>query len=156
MKPQKYTASFHIKSNKDRSQVKIKAAIRSNQGKTWALGEVQTQPSNKDYQEHTVTLDNSATAPDAKNVFTLTFDASEHSGRSYYFGLVSLFPETFAQRPNGLRKDIAEAFYDMKPKFLRFPGGNNLEGESIEKRWKWYETIGPLKDRPGRPGNWGY
>jgi hypothetical protein len=41
----------------------------------------------------------------------------------FYFGLVSLFGETFKGRKNGLRKDIAEAFYDMQPKFLRFPGG---------------------------------
>jgi alpha-N-arabinofuranosidase len=67
-----------------------------------------------------------------------------------------LFGENFKGRKNGLRKDIAEAFHDLKPKFLRFPGGNNLEGESIDTRWKWFETVGPLKNRPGREGNWGY
>lgn len=41
-------------------------------------------------------------------------------------------------------------------KFLRFPGGNNLEGNTIDGRWKWNETIGPLKDRPGRATTWGY
>jgi alpha-N-arabinofuranosidase len=44
----------------------------------------------------------------------------------------------------------------MKPKFLRCPGGNNIEGQSIPQRLKWWETIGPLKDRPGRVGDWGY
>lgn len=44
----------------------------------------------------------------------------------------------------------------MKPKFLRCPGGNNIEGQSIQTRMKWWETIGPLKDRPGRIGDWGY
>ena len=44
----------------------------------------------------------------------------------------------------------------MTQKFLRFPGGNNLEGNTIANRWKWNETIGPLKDRPGHATTWGY
>ena len=44
----------------------------------------------------------------------------------------------------------------MGPAFFRFPGGNNLEGDTIEGRWKWNETIGPLKDRPGRATTWQY
>lgn len=44
----------------------------------------------------------------------------------------------------------------IKQKFLRFPGGNNLEGLTVPTRWKWNETIGPLKDRPGRPTPWSY
>lgn len=83
-------------------------------------------------------------------------DAAEVGDSTYYFDLISVFPETFKGRKNGLRKDIAEAFYDMKPRFLRFPGGNNLEGVSVFKRWKWWNTIGPLKDRPGRPADWSY
>jgi len=59
-------------------------------------------------------------------------------------------------RTNGLRKDLAEALYDIKPKFLRCPGGNNIEGQSISTRWKWWETLGPLENRPGRVGDWGY
>jgi alpha-N-arabinofuranosidase len=51
---------------------------------------------------------------------------------------------------------LAEAFYAIKPKFLRCPGGNNIEGQSIQTRWKWNETIGPLETRPGRIGDWGY
>lgn len=49
-----------------------------------------------------------------------------------------------------------QAMKDFGPKFLRFPGGNNLEGDTIDGRWKWNETIGPLKDRPGRATTWGY
>lgn len=59
-------------------------------------------------------------------------------------------------RPNGLRKDLAEALYEMEPKFLRCPGGNNIEGQSVSTRWKWWETLGPLENRPGRIGDWGY
>jgi alpha-N-arabinofuranosidase len=109
-----------------------------------------------DYMEVEAEIKNAKTAPNTNNVFALTVDGSENAGQTFYFGLVSLFGETFKGRKNGLRKDLGEAFNDLQPKFLRFPGGNNLEGISQDTRWKWFETVGPLKDRPGRPGNWGY
>lgn len=49
-----------------------------------------------------------------------------------------------------------EAFAELNPKFLRLPGGNMLEGNTQSTWWKWNETIGPLKDRPGMPNVWGY
>jgi alpha-L-arabinofuranosidase len=68
---------------------------------------------------------------------------------SYLFGVLTTLS-------SGLRKDLAEVIVGLGSKVLRFPGGNNIEGTSIDSRWKWNETIGPIKDRPGRPGNWGY
>ena len=44
---------------------------------------------------------------------------------------------------------------DLKS-LLRFPGGNNMEGQSPPNHWEWKKTIGPLKDRAGRPGTWDY
>ncbi|TDL26963.1 glycoside hydrolase [Rickenella mellea] len=55
-----------------------------------------------------------------------------------------------------MRIDLAEALAETKPGFFRFPGGNNLEGESIAGRWNWRNTVGPLADRPGRLGDWSY
>lgn len=76
---------------------------------------------------------------------------------SGHYSLISLFGPTYNDRPNGLRKDLAEAVVGFGPHFLRFPGANNLEGEGgPETRWKWNETIGPLINRPGRQGDWGY
>jgi alpha-N-arabinofuranosidase len=45
---------------------------------------------------------------------------------------------------------------DMQPKFLRFPGGNFLEGDLFATRFPWKETLGPLEERPGHPGCWKY
>lgn len=70
--------------------------------------------------------------------------------------LVSLFPPTFKDRPNGNRPDLMRMLIDMKPKFLRFPGGNYLEGNTFKDRFPWKETLGPLEDRPGHQGTWGY
>ena len=45
---------------------------------------------------------------------------------------------------------------DLNPKFLRFPGGNYVEGDTIETRFEWKKTIGPIEQRPGHPCPWGY
>ena len=44
----------------------------------------------------------------------------------------------------------------MHPAFLRFPGGNYLEGDHIPDRFEWKKTIGPLVDRPTHPSPWRY
>lgn len=72
------------------------------------------------------------------------------------FNLLSLFPPTYNGRPNGLRVDLMEAMAGMKPSLFRLPGGNNLEGNSPPYWWDWKKTLGPLEDRPGYPGTWGY
>lgn len=52
--------------------------------------------------------------------------------------------------------DLGNALNNLGGKFLRFPGGNNLEGVAPPHRWIWSDTIGPIENRPGRPGTWGY
>ena len=74
-----------------------------------------------------------------------------------WFGFVSLFPPTYKDRPNGNRPDIMRLLADMHPMFLRFPGGNYLEGGQIETRFDWKKTIGPIEERPGHLDDaWGY
>jgi alpha-N-arabinofuranosidase len=73
-----------------------------------------------------------------------------------WLGFVSLFPPTWNDRPNGLRRDLMQMLVDLKPKFLRFPGGNYLEGDTLDTRFKWWETLGPVYERPGHRGTWGY
>jgi alpha-N-arabinofuranosidase len=55
-----------------------------------------------------------------------------------------------------LRKDIMQMLVDLNPKFLRFPGGNYVEGNKVAERFPWAKTLGPIEDRPGHPSNWGY
>jgi alpha-N-arabinofuranosidase len=44
----------------------------------------------------------------------------------------------------------------LTPTFLRLPGGNFLEGNTIADRFPWKSTLGPLASRPGHQGTWGY
>jgi alpha-L-arabinofuranosidase len=75
---------------------------------------------------------------------------------SVWFNLVSLFPPTFANRPNGNRIDLMQILADLHPAFLRLPGGNYLEGDTIAERFDWKKTIGDIAQRPGHQGPWRY
>lgn len=62
--------------------------------------------------------------------------------------MVSLFPQdTWKKRANGLRPDVVQLLADLKPAFLRFPGGCIVEGRDLSKRYQWKTTIGPLEQR---------
>lgn len=73
-----------------------------------------------------------------------------------WFGFVSLFPPTWKDRPNGCRRDLMQMLIELRPKFLRFPGGNYLEGDTVATRFDWRRTLGPVEERPGHPCPWGY
>jgi alpha-L-arabinofuranosidase len=106
-------------------------------------------------QTYSTTFQPSMTGSDANNTFYFTFDGSKLAGQSVYFNTLSLFKQTFDNRYNGVREDLADALQNMNVKYIRLPGGNNMEGNMSPYEWKWNETIGPLMDRPGRPGTWG-
>ena len=78
-----------------------------------------------------------------------------HAGK-LWVDLVSLFPPTYKNRANGNRPDLMEMMAAMHPKFLRLPGGNYLEGDQIDERFDWKNTIGPLVDRPTHRSPWNY
>lgn len=68
---------------------------------------------------------------------------------------VSLFPvNTFKNRTNGMRRDIAQALADVHPGVLRFPGGCIVEGEELANRYQWKNTIGPVENRPLNRNRW--
>ena len=82
--------------------------------------------------------------------FTVT-----HPG-GVWLQLVSLMQPAFHDRPNGNRVDLMNRMAAMRPKFLRLPGGNYLEGSRLEDWYDWKKTIGPLVDRPGHQAPWFY
>src|ERR1035437_922376 len=78
-----------------------------------------------------------------------------HPG-TVWLQMLSVFPPTYKNRANGNRIDLMEMMAAMHPAFLRFPGGNYLEGNTISERFDWKKTIGPLVDRPGHASPWRY
>jgi alpha-N-arabinofuranosidase len=106
-------------------------------------------------QSYSAAFKPSQTGSDGNNTFYFTFDGSKLAGQSVYFNVLSVFKQTYDNRYNGVREDLAHALLNMNTKYIRLPGGNNMEGNGSPYEWKWNETIGPLTARPGRPGTWG-
>ena len=70
---------------------------------------------------------------------------------------VSLFPvDTYNGDENGMRKDLAQALYDMHPGVFRFPGGCIVEGTDLESRYQWKNSVGPVENRPLNENRWHY
>ena len=70
---------------------------------------------------------------------------------------ISLFPtETWMGHKNGLRKDLAQALYDLHPGIFRFPGGCIVEGTDLQTRYNWKNTVGPVENRPLNENRWQY
>src|SRR5690606_20944987 len=70
---------------------------------------------------------------------------------------ISLFPaETWKNRENGLRKDLVEALYELNPGVVRFPGGCIIEGNTLETRYQWKNSVGPVENRPLNENRWNY
>lgn len=101
-----------------------------------------------------LTAEMKADANDPKAKLELAFDGKG----TVTLDVVSLFPPTFKNRPNGLRPDLAQLLYELHPKFVRFPGGCFVEGqESPDNAFRWERTIGPIEERMGHKNvNWGY
>ena len=96
----------------------------------------------------------------------LTAKASDEKGRLVIIpqkmarvgvDMISLFPqETFKNRKNGLRKDLAQTIADLHPKFVRFPGGCMSHGQGLENIYHWNHTVGPLQSRKPDFNIWNY
>ena len=145
-----YHGSFYAKTS-DASIGPVRIAVVSNDtGAELAHSEVATLSS--EWKQYTFTMISSAERASAANHLAL----SVGKPGTVWFSLVSLFPPTYQDRLNGNRIDLMEKLAAMKPTFLRFPGGNYLEGDHLSERYEWKKTLGPLVDRPTHPGPWSY
>lgn len=69
--------------------------------------------------------------------------------------MISLFPQhTWKERPKGLRADLVQLLADMKPGFIRFPGGCIVEGRELATRYQWKKTVGPVEERKLMVNRW--
>ncbi|HWD37904.1 MAG TPA: alpha-L-arabinofuranosidase C-terminal domain-containing protein [Fimbriimonas sp.] len=117
---------------------------------TYAKAEVQGLGS--EWKKFTATLRTGDTAASKNNRFLISTSSPGTISLSY----VSLMPPTFHRRANGNRPDLMEELGELNPSFLRLPGGNYLEGNTIEERFNWKATIGDPAMRLGHQCPWGY
>jgi alpha-L-arabinofuranosidase len=103
------------------------------------------------WKKYTATLRPSDTDPKARLQIVL-----EGKG-AVDLDFVSLCPRhTWKNRPGGLRADMVQMLADLKPGFLRFPGGCIVEGSVLERRYQWKNTIGPVEKRRWLINRWNY
>jgi alpha-L-arabinofuranosidase len=147
-----YRARFYARATAD-LQGPLTVAIESNDGaKVHASATVNGIGS--EWKKFNATLKMGDVPTSAANRFVISMPGN--GAGSLWLSLVSLFPPTYNDRPNGLRVDLMEMLAGLKPAFLRFPGGNYLEGPDYDNRFNWKTTIGPLEERPGHQCPWGY
>ncbi len=145
-----YRASFFAKAAPGYTG-DVTVSIQSDDGRT-TYASATVKSLSGDWKDYSAVLKTGEVTPTTKARYVLTLDRPGTA----WFSFVSLFPPTWNNRPNGLRKDIMQMLVDLKPKFLRFPGGNYVEGNTIAERFDWKRTIGPIWDRPGHMSPWGY
>jgi alpha-N-arabinofuranosidase len=146
-----YKCSFYAKSENSAVGAVTAQLINDDSGRVEASA---TVPQLSDtWKKYELVL---KTGPGIKTGSTNHFFLTVAKPGNVWFSLVSLFPPTYKNRPNGNRIDLMEKLAAMHPKFLRFPGGNYLEGDHISERFDWKKTIGAPVDRPTHPSPWGY
>lgn len=114
-----------------------------------ALAQAEITGFTGEWKKYSVVLKPSATF--AKARLKLTVDGTG----TVDLDVASLYPkDTWLKRENGLRPDLVQLLKDMKPGFLRFPGGCIVEGRTLAQRYQWKETIGDVAARPSLVNRW--
>ncbi|MDE3187319.1 MAG: carbohydrate binding domain-containing protein [Acidobacteriota bacterium] len=144
-----YSGSFYAKTDSAGTPVTV-SLVNDQTGATAASTTVTALTG--EWKQYTFTLKTGQVPVRANNHLILTIP---HPA-TVWFNLVSLFPPTYHNRIHGNRIDLMEKLAAMHPAFLRFPGGNYLEGDHISERFEWKKTIGPWVDRPTHPSPWRY
>jgi alpha-N-arabinofuranosidase len=148
VKDETYELTFYIRGKKYSGDVN--ARLIADDG-TVLASKTFKNATGSDWKKHQSTL--RATASNKNARFHLTFN----SDGVVWIDYVSLFPtKTFKSRPNGMRLDLANYLADLKPAFVRWPGGCFVEGISVQSAPNWKRSLGPLEKRSGTYSPWGY
>jgi alpha-L-arabinofuranosidase len=141
----RYLAALHVRSDQPGAQVS--AVLRDASGAE--IGRASLGETTGDWRRAEAELTAVKSADDAK--LSVEFDKAGE----YDLDMVSLFPvETFRGRRNGLRKDLAEKLEELKPAFVRFPGGCIVEGSTLDNAYKWKDAVGPVWARKQNYNLW--
>ena len=146
-KGKKYDFSMYVQAGGQKQDFSIE--LIGQDGKVLAKSKLKTKAGS--WQQYATAL--TAKAGDTKARLAIVPLKAAHVG----VDMISLFPqETFMNRKNGLRKDLAQVIADLHPKFVRFPGGCMSHGQGLENIYHWNHTVGPLQDRKPDFNIWHY
>ena len=133
--------------NGGKGNVKVMVELIDSKGAK--IGTANLEGFTDSWKKHSVSFTSNAT--DEKAHLNVIFE-----GRGLIdVDMISLFPQdTWKNRPNGLRADLVQKLADLKPGFLRFPGGCIVEGRELETRFQWKKTVGPVENRTPVVNRW--
>ncbi|WP_151735807.1 alpha-L-arabinofuranosidase C-terminal domain-containing protein [Paenibacillus tengchongensis] len=149
----RYLFSAYIRS-RDYSGKSLRVQIEDKEGRICAAAEIPA--GSGEWQQHEAVLTADCTDSGCRLVLL-----AEGTG-CIELDMISLFPEsTYKNRRNGLRADIAGLLAELKPKFMRFPGGclihdGSLNPDDRDSMYRWKNTLGDTAARPPRRNNWRY
>jgi alpha-L-arabinofuranosidase len=146
----RYTGSLFARTDAEGSLPLTVALVGDESGKT--LAQVSVSINGMGWKEYKIEMQSGNVPSSSENHLEITIQKPA----TVWLQMVSLFPPTYHGRANGNRVDLMEKLAAMHPSFLRFPGGNYLEGNRIETRFDWKKTIGPMVARPTHLGTWSY
>ncbi len=135
-----------------KSTLEVSFVDNDTMGEDQRFATVNVEISGKEWKKYTTTLKSPRTEPKGALRIFLAGDKAttdvEH---------ISLFPtDTWKGRENGMRKDLAQALFDMHPGVFRFPGGCIVEGTDLSTRYQWKNSVGPVENRPLNENRWHY
>lgn len=144
-----YTVSFFARTDGSYNGP-LQVSLQSDKGEILAKTSVSLN-NKSEWKKYSATL--RADQSFGKAQLVISFDTTG----TVWLDMVSLFPaKTFKNRPNGLRNDLAQYLADLKPAFVRWPGGCFVEGINVENTPNWKKSLGPIETRPGTYSVWGY
>jgi alpha-N-arabinofuranosidase len=124
----------------DQSSLTMRIELVNSRGEQ--IGSARLSPDAKEWKNYSVSI--AATSSDPKAKINIWFEGKG----SFDIDMVSLFPaDTWKNCPGGLRADLVQLLADLKPGFLRFPGGCIVEGRDLANRYQWKNTLGKINDR---------
>lgn len=128
----------------------VVAALESANGKN-IHAQARIDKIDSQWKTYKLVLTSNATDPKAQLVISSTKPGT------LWMDMVSLFPrKTFKDRPNGMRLDLAAMLENLRPAFVRFPGGCWVEGDTLDTAMRWKRTIGDLAQRRNQWNLWQY
>jgi alpha-L-arabinofuranosidase len=150
-----YRLSFYAKASAGFAGP-LTASLESGTGRVWATTTIPAVTTG--WAKYTATLSTAKGIPASlDNRLVIATRSAAAAGASVLFTLVSLFPPTYDGTANGLRVDLMQKIAALHPGYLRIPGGNYLEGNTLPTYFNWKTTIGPIENRPGHLNSaWGY
>ena len=144
-----YRFSVWAKAPRGNSQIRVQLINENAMTEHQEFVQEKLDVNGNEWKQYEIVLKASRTEPKAQlRIFLSSLNpvALEH---------ISLFPvDTYKGRKNGLRRDLAQALEDMHPGVFRFPGGCIVEGTTLDTRYQWKNTIGPVENRPINRNRW--